>query len=327
MATVLPGDRGVVTSRLGFGMATLMREGSARRRRYVLEAAFDQGYKHFDVAPLYGFGRAEPDLGKFLSSVSSDTTVGTKFGLQPSRLAGALRGIQSPLRWTLARSSRLRHLARSYKGSARRPEVPDVEAVSVSVEASRRALGLDRLDLLLMHDMPWDEHWAHLWEHLSGTEHLGAVRALGIASMDAENTPYPAGLLTESNVLQVPARILARKSPMPADPFRIEFGLIAQHLSHFYRLLDGNMEVRRRAEHLVGTSLRTGPEVAAFLGSLNLAQRQNSILLVGSTQSQHLQEMWRGVEAQISTVKRNYVEISELLHPYFPSSDATTKKV
>ena len=57
---------GVVTSAVGFGCAGLFRIPQRSRRREVLEAAYDVGIRHFDVAPMYGLGLAEAELGSFL---------------------------------------------------------------------------------------------------------------------------------------------------------------------------------------------------------------------------------------------------------------------
>ena len=59
--------------------------GSISRRESLrlLEAAFDAGIRHFDVAPMYGYGEAEGCLGEFLQRHRADVTVTTKYGIPP----------------------------------------------------------------------------------------------------------------------------------------------------------------------------------------------------------------------------------------------------
>jgi D-threo-aldose 1-dehydrogenase len=59
-----------------------MREGSRPAREKVFDAAYEAGVRHFDVAPLYGLGVAEKELGRLLLRVPADVTVATKFGLR-----------------------------------------------------------------------------------------------------------------------------------------------------------------------------------------------------------------------------------------------------
>jgi aryl-alcohol dehydrogenase-like predicted oxidoreductase len=56
---------------------------TAAGRLRLLEAAFDQGVRHFDTAPLYGMGLAEEVLSIFARGRRSDITITSKFGLLP----------------------------------------------------------------------------------------------------------------------------------------------------------------------------------------------------------------------------------------------------
>ena len=66
--------------------------GAMGRRESVamLEAAFDAGIRHFDVAPMYGFGQAEGCLGEFLGRHRADVTVTTKYGIPPAKNQGLI---------------------------------------------------------------------------------------------------------------------------------------------------------------------------------------------------------------------------------------------
>ena len=55
-----------------------------RQSLALLESAFEAGIRHFDTAPMYGYGEAESCLWEFLSKHPGEMTVTTKFGI-PSR--------------------------------------------------------------------------------------------------------------------------------------------------------------------------------------------------------------------------------------------------
>ena len=63
METIDLGRTGRRTTRLGFGCSSLMGAMGRKESVAMLEAAFDAGVRHFDVAPMYGFGQAESCVG------------------------------------------------------------------------------------------------------------------------------------------------------------------------------------------------------------------------------------------------------------------------
>ncbi len=100
METIELGTTGRTTTRLGYGCSSLMGGMNRSESLAALEAAFDAGIRHFDVAPMYGFGEAESCLGEFLGRHRADVTVTTKYGIPPARnqgLIGVARSIARPL--------------------------------------------------------------------------------------------------------------------------------------------------------------------------------------------------------------------------------------
>jgi hypothetical protein len=95
----------------------LFRLHSARERATVLAAAYDAGIRHFDVAPLYGLGQAEIELGQFLRGRRDTVTVTTKFGLDPAVGLSAVRVVQGVARRLIASIPPLKR----YLQSRRRP--------------------------------------------------------------------------------------------------------------------------------------------------------------------------------------------------------------
>lgn len=137
----LPGTV-INVSRLSFGTASLHHLLTGRQRQELLAAAFDHGFTHFDTAPYYGFGIAEQELGRFLKGRRGKVTIATKVGLYPP---GGL--------YTNTSSVRIRKVAGKVFPVFSRPVVDwSIAAASKSLGGSLRRLGIDQIDLLLLHE-------------------------------------------------------------------------------------------------------------------------------------------------------------------------------
>lgn len=128
-------------SRFSFGTAQLHHVGTAKAQIAHLEAAAEQGFSHFDSAPLYGFGGAERALGLAFSD-ESEITVATKVGLYPP--GGCEQGRVS----TLARKV----AGKVWPKLSRTVVDLAVERARESLERSLQRLGRDKIDLLLLHE-------------------------------------------------------------------------------------------------------------------------------------------------------------------------------
>jgi D-threo-aldose 1-dehydrogenase len=140
------------TTQLGFGCAfpTSMTKHDALR---LMDAAFDAGIRHFDVAPYYADGAAEGYVGDFLARHAGEVTVTTKFGLLPPsprplhiRVARTLLG---PAVRALRR--RIPSVPKSSAGISAK-SVFTAEAARRSLDNSLRLLHLDTIDVFLMHE-------------------------------------------------------------------------------------------------------------------------------------------------------------------------------
>jgi D-threo-aldose 1-dehydrogenase len=135
------GRTGLNLTRIGFGGAPLgdIRRAPENEAAYrVLQGAWDAGIRYFDTAPMYGCGLSERRIGDFLRDKPRDSYVlSTKVGrlLVPDR-AHALRTTGD------ARAMPFRHVFDfSYDATLR------------SFEQSLQRLGLERIDILYLHDI------------------------------------------------------------------------------------------------------------------------------------------------------------------------------
>jgi len=170
------GRSGVRVTRLGVGCAwfgNLYQAVPEDAATAVLARAFELGIRLIDTAPLYGFGLAERRIAPALDLVRRDDFVlSTKVG----RTLRARRP-DDPL-----------DLAYDGKGplfvdaAALRAEFDfSYEAVLRGVEESLGRLGLERLDIVLIHDP--DDHYAQAvdgaYRALHRLRDEGVVRAIG----------------------------------------------------------------------------------------------------------------------------------------------------
>src|SRR6266480_2755138 len=156
--------------RLGLGtapLAGLYEEVDEETAHAVVERAWELGIRIFDTAPLYGSGLAEQRLGTALHEHARDEYVlSTKVGrlLRP--------------------------------GSSGWPGAPPLEAyfdfsydaALRSLEASLERLGLDRVDIALVHDPDdhYEEALAGAYRALARLRDEGVVRAIGVGMNQTE---------------------------------------------------------------------------------------------------------------------------------------------
>lgn len=147
------GQTELEVTRLGLGTApigNLLREVPEEDARGAFTAAFDAGVRYIDTAPFYGYGLAENRVGRALAQKNRDDfVISTKVGrlIRPGRRSGTelYDGDKS---FYLANPEMCCVLDYGYDGVMR------------SHEDSLQRLGLDRVDILHIHDP--DDHfdWA-----------------------------------------------------------------------------------------------------------------------------------------------------------------------
>jgi D-threo-aldose 1-dehydrogenase len=170
-------------ARLGFGLSKLMRIPSRAGRQRLLDSAYDQGIRHFDVARMYGLGASEKELGTLIRSKRTQVTVATKFGLEPTLATRCLSSIQSPVRWFFARFPGLKAAAAEARQPLYRPKRFTPDLLRTSLDTSLRQLGTDYVDILFLHEpMPGDHIANELSDSLKDLQRQGKIRSFGMSS-------------------------------------------------------------------------------------------------------------------------------------------------
>lgn len=145
LATRTLGSSNVVVTELGFGGAPIGAVGqrlSESEVDEIIASAWKRGIRYFDTAPLYGHGLSEKRLGRNLATRPREQfALSTKIGrLLVAREKGErFAGMQDD-----------EPVAIQYDYSG--------DAVRYSIESSLQRLGLDRIDILLCHDI---DKWTH----------------------------------------------------------------------------------------------------------------------------------------------------------------------
>jgi aryl-alcohol dehydrogenase-like predicted oxidoreductase len=174
---------GLRLSKIAFGCAPVMgRIGRAQALR-AMGAAFDAGVTHFDVARSYGYGEAESVLGQFAAGKRDRITIATKFGIAPPRQQRVLRLIKPVVRQLAHHAKGLRSLVRRASSHALTNGNFDLTAARHSFDQSLRALRVDYVDILFLHDCsPADPLNEELLRWLEVVVNAGKLRAWGIAT-------------------------------------------------------------------------------------------------------------------------------------------------
>lgn len=175
------GGRTLDFTALGFGTAPLgnfLQKLEEKDCDDAIEAAWAVGMRHFDTAPLYGLGLSEGRLGRVLKGKPrTGYVLSTKVGrlLEPAGPGESNGGIYvdvPPLKFIYDYS---------------------YDAVMRSFESSLKRLGLDRVDILYVHDVDGPNHGGRAgseariqelltrggWKALRELRHSGVVAAIG----------------------------------------------------------------------------------------------------------------------------------------------------
>ncbi|MEV0096798.1 aldo/keto reductase [Streptomyces sp. NPDC050738] len=223
--------RNLLPGRIGFGTAPLgnmFRAIPDEEAAATVQAAWDQGIRYFDTAPLYGAGLAEIRLGDVLADKPRDAYVlSSKVGRV------ILDEVEDPAARQLGEKGALFEHGRPNK------IVHDytADATMRSVEDSLKRLRTDRLDIVYVHDIAQDfygDDWVAKYEEartgafrvLTRLRDEGVIKAWGIGvnkveplemTLDLDEPRPDAFLLAGRYTLLDHARALQRLLPTAAE--------------------------------------------------------------------------------------------------------------
>jgi D-threo-aldose 1-dehydrogenase len=292
---------GVKTSAIGFGCAGLFQIPERHVRRLVLDAAYDAGIRHFDVAPMYGLGLAEAELAQFLSRRRADVTITTKFGIEPTVLGKAIARVQRPIRAFLAKrptaseelkvagqgpnSGAVGRLLYSSPGYHR-------QSAQRGLERSLRVLDTDYIDIFLLHDPTGGviTEAPGLVEYLEEQRRLGRIRCWGVTGPPAE-LPDVMRVLDKAAVAQFRDDIFAPSltDGLLSDRAVITYGALGQAIPLTRRFLAESPEASKVWSERLGMDLEDAASLANMLLGAALRRNLAGPVLFSSTRPERVQ--------------------------------------
>jgi predicted oxidoreductase len=162
MKTTVLGNSNLESSRLVYGCMRITGDNSPesrKRGKQAIRAAVEAGYNHFDHADIYGGGECESLFGEFLKEtpgIRDELIITSKCGIRFSGRPEA----DDPARYDFS-----------------------FDHVVGSVEGSLERLGIDSLDMLLLHRPDYLFNAAEVATALETLVENGMVRQVGVSNM------------------------------------------------------------------------------------------------------------------------------------------------
>ncbi|MCV7331810.1 aldo/keto reductase [Mycobacterium cookii] len=311
---------------LGFGCASLYGLPGRRERRAVLESAYDLGIRHFDVAPIYGLGIAEAELGDF-AQAHNDIRIATKFGIRPTVIGRMAGFVQPPVRRMLQTSTTVKS---KVKQSGAAPDAGVVGRVlysrgDYSVAAAKRALlsslrvlRTARIDYFLLHEphAVLADDYQDLVDYLETQRSRDVIGCWGPAGdLSRADDASVATLSARAPALQCPYDLIAGyRGPQPErDRLNITFGFLAEALPRVIGVMSSEPEFRAQCSELLDADLGDPRTVLRLLVRDAVAHNPSGTVLVSSTKIKNLEMTCGSVDVAL----RNEVQVANMIRDCF----------
>jgi aryl-alcohol dehydrogenase-like predicted oxidoreductase len=285
MRTVVPGFSFQIPA-LGFGCGSLTGTNRSTASR-LLDTAFDNGVRHFDVARYYGYGEAEGILGSFARSHRTQITITSKFGLQPPARTSPLRVLISVGRRFVRMVPAARKAVQSrVQFLVSTPPFTAAECKR-SLDTSLRELKTDYLDFFLLHDyVVTNDHHHELIAFLEGAVASGKIKQFGIGTT-FENVVYALQSQPElCRVVQFENSVLVpnlRSFPETATrPLIITYGSLGSSYNFLLSFLTAHRETSKSWSERVGANCSDAETLAALILNFAMAANPQGIVLFAS---------------------------------------------
>lgn len=325
---------GVATSAVGFGCAGLFRIPQRNARRLTLDAVFDAGIRHFDVAPMYGLGLAEAELGSFLRRHRTDVTVTTKFGIEPTFISKGIAQVQRPMRAYLAKRP---GVSEELKVAGKGPRSGSFgrllyaspgyhrQSAQTGLERSLKALETDYIDIFLLHDPIGDLilEAPSLIEYLDEQCRSGRIRCWGVTGESSQLSGIMR-VLGHAPVIQFQDDIFDR--PLTDDYLSngawITYGALARALPLLRRFLAQSVDSSRVWSERLQMDLAEEATLPKMLLSAALRRNLAGPVLFSTTRAERARV---AVDAASRSAELSAAELTEISEFAAAARRASTK--
>lgn len=190
--------KGVHSSVLGFGCASVLGAKDAKTSRMAIELAIEKGINHFDLAKSYGYGDAEAFVGRIIKNKKENIVIASKFGIEANWKARLLKPVKPFLRTIRS----LRNEDTKLKGSKENvpaknnvaelllsPQIITAKELQKSLHESLKKLNRERIEYFFIHEPRASiQNWEQLFEEVDRLKQSGKIGGFGLAS---DNTLMP----------------------------------------------------------------------------------------------------------------------------------------
>jgi len=280
------------TTRLGFGCAFPSSVTNHDAARY-LDAAFDAGIRHFDVAPAYAEGAAEGYLGDFLKRRTGGITVTTKYGILPPAMrpfhVRVARTVLSPVLLILRR---VPAIASGLSTSASAMNISSRAAfcagqAKISLERSLQELQLEMVDVFLMHEPNVADLGDDLLTFLTDCVASKRIGVFGVGG-DASRAPdlyRKRGPFCD--VMQFDWTVFSPEFDFPGS-FRIHYWVFSRRLRDLHQALVDRPDICRRWSAETDLNLAEVRTLADVMLKGVLTRHRDSIVLFTSSKPENI---------------------------------------
>ena len=263
-AVILPFH--IRTTRFGFGCSSLLGLRSARESRALVDAAFDAGIRHFDVARSYGHGESEALLAGALGSRRSQVTITSKFGIPVQRQQPWVRAARTLARPVVKRFSGLRGRSKPAASGVTQTLAFTAANARASLETTLRELRSDYLDLFLLHEatagrLRDDGLLAFLHEAVA----KGTIRGHGVGSALAAIPDLVNQRPAYCPVVQHESSLLTNDVSLSTGTYRICHGSLLRSLDRIERVTQADSVFARAMNEAAGMDVSRREKLAALL--------------------------------------------------------------
>jgi D-threo-aldose 1-dehydrogenase len=261
-----------------------------RESLLLLEAAWDAGIRHFDVAPMYGYGAAEGCVGEFLTR-HKDATVTTKYGIPAAKNPGLLRTARRMLRPLVERVPALKKKLVQAASSVAAPGEKatfSAEEARASLENSLRELRVERIDVWLMHEAEaGDLSDAELLRFCEDAVAGGKIGAFGVGSEAKTMAVLQRERPEFCGVLQYDWSVFDRTIGR-TEAFRIHHRSLTENFRGLRERMATNPGLRLTWSEATGADLRDPSALAHLMLKAALDENPESVILVSSKKPAHI---------------------------------------
>ncbi len=274
--------------RIGFGCGSLMRLPRRADRKNLLAAAFDVGIRHFDVAPMYGMGKVEPEVGNFIYNKRHQIRLVTKFGIVPKKLMRAFGFLQPLARTTLNTLPFLKkYLINSFANNMYEKHFYNIKNAKSSLLSSLSHLKTDYVDIFLLHEPSiHDIFSSDLQSGLEDLKKSGLIGEFGMGGKIENISPLMHAYPWLTKIIQIDNDAIGcqiNQLKIQSSPSLITFGALANAYLKIINYLNIHQEIGRQWGKELGYDFSNHETIAHFLFSYALSANPTGTILFSTT--------------------------------------------